>query len=114
MGARLSQQQAAITVVIFLLSVLVVYMCTREAYRQVDVAHEMDAALSLSEEDEATPQCLLTSGPAHKALSALTGDDIRLWCDARDGSCAIWTGGKVIDARCALGARRQKPQKLPL
>ena len=95
---------------VFVLTVFVVYLCTREAYRQLDVGHEMDAALAIS--DDADSKCVLTSGPAHTALSSLTGDDIRLWCDSEDGSCAIWTGGKVIDARCALTNRAEQPLKI--
>lgn len=97
---------------VFALTVFIIYICTREAYRQLDVAHEVNAALlSFSDKDNdddtITNKCILTSGPAHDALSALTGDDHdRLWCDAEDGSCAVWSGGKVIDARCVLSSKR--------
>jgi hypothetical protein len=90
--------------VVFALTVFIIYMCTREAYKQIDMGHEMDAALAIA--DNVDNKCVLTMGPAHAALTSLTGDDLRLWCDSEDGSCAIWTGGKVIDARCALTSRQ--------
>ena len=112
MGATLSQSThngSMTALFVFVLTAAIIYLCTREAYRQLDVGHEMDAALTL---DDNTDQCTLTSGPAHTALSALTGDDIRLWCDAKDGSCAVWSGGRVVDARCALSKRQEQSQQV--
>jgi len=107
------RQATAVTIAVFVLSAAMVYMCTHEAYRQLDVGQEMDAALCFSE-DTTSDHCILNAGPAHETLSALTGDDIGLWCDSKDGSCAVRIGGKVIDARCALGTRRAGQKKTKL
>jgi hypothetical protein len=115
MGATLSQSTrngSMTALLVFVLTTFVIYMCTREAYRQLDVGHEMDAVLSMDNIDALEDTCTLTSGPAHTALSALTGDDVRLWCDAKDGSCVLWTRGKVVDARCALARRVQQQPAL--
>jgi hypothetical protein len=111
MGASLSlsvRDGSMTALVVFMITAAVICICTREAYRQLDIGHEMDAALSVKDDTD----CTLTSGQAHDALSALTGDDdIRLWCDAKDGSCVVWSGGKVVDARCALAHRRGQQQQ---
>lgn len=97
MGSCFSpKSESFIVFLAFVLTCVLVWSCTREAYRQIDMGHEIDAAISCAD-----MTCSLTSGKAHAALSNLTKDDIGLWCDPNDGSCAVWVNGNVIDGRCA-------------
>lgn len=92
-----------VSLMVFGLTTLLVFLCAKESYRQIDLAHEMEAALTTSDE-----ACTLMTGKAHAALSAISSTEDHIWCDPSDGSCALWTEGKVVDTGCALRSLRNK------
>lgn len=106
MGTTVSHHTAAVYALVFLVSVSIVFACTSEAYKHLGIVQEVNTALCTSENLD-IEQCVLKSGEAHDALCAISGDDVRLWCDDTDGSCVVWTAGKVIDARCAQKLKQQ-------
>lgn len=106
MGTAASHQTAAVNALVFSLTLTIVFVCTLEAYRHLGIVQEVNTALCVAE-DSGIDKCILKSGKAHDTLCSLSGEDVRLWCDDKDGSCVVWTAGKVIDARCAQKLKQQ-------